>query len=94
MTATYQERQEMADRFEEVLEEMHQLLGEALSLVEQAYGCNSVEAERARRCWYANMRVELNDDHTWLARGSHTMQHTLEEMREEEEDPLSFEDEE
>jgi hypothetical protein len=83
-TKLYQEQteiEEALDRFEEIKDEMKELLQEALQIVVDQAGRDSLTYERARRYWCAGITIELDKEHSWLASSMCTMADTLQEMR-------------
>ena len=68
------------NRFEEIMVEIKELLDEALELVPEGYA-----RTRAQSYWYGNMIVNVTDDHGYMGGSMCSMQDTLEEFDEEEE---------
>ena len=79
-----------ADRFEagerilEITEEIIDLLEEAMSLVRHVG--TPTEIARARGYWLGHIRMSLNEDHGYMARGNCTMEDTARELMAEEPD--------
>jgi len=79
-----------ADRFEagerilEITEEIIDLLEEAMSLVRHVG--TPTEIARARSYWLGHIRMSLNEDHGYMARGNCTMEDTARELMAEEPD--------
>ena len=69
------------NRFEEIMVEIKELLDEALELVPEGFA-----RSRAQSYWYGNMIVNVTDDHDYMGGSMCSMQDTLEEFDEEEED--------
>ena len=69
------------NRFEEIIGEIRELLDEALDLVPEG-----IARSRAESYWYGNMIVNVTDDHGYMGGSMCSMQDTLEEFDEEEED--------
>ena len=69
------------NRFEEIIGEIKELLDEALDLVPEGFA-----RSRAESYWYGNMIVNETDDHGYMGGSMCSMQDTLEEFDEEEED--------
>ena len=80
-TADQGEIEESLDRFEEIKDEMKELLQEALQIVVDHAGRDSLTYERARRYWCAGITVELDKEHSWLAGSMCTMQDTINELK-------------
>lgn len=71
------DRMARADRLEEIKDEIKTLLGEAGDLL------SGTDVERrARFYWLASMHIELDDDHEWVGKSMHSMQDTIDELRE------------
>ena len=68
-------------RFEEIIGEIKELLEEAIDLVPEGI-CRS----RAESYWYAHMIVNVNEDHDYMGGSMHSMQDTLEEFDDKDED--------
>ena len=68
-------------RFEEIIGEIKELLEEALDLVPEGY-----VRSRAESYWYAHMIVNVTDDHGYMGGSMCSMQDTLEEFDEVEEE--------
>lgn len=68
-------------RFEEIIGEIKELLDEAISLVPKG-----LTRSRAESYWYANMIINVDEDHGYLGGSMCSMQNTLEEFYEEKED--------
>ena len=68
-------------RFEEIIDEIKELLEEALDLVPEGY-----VRSRAETYWYAHMIVNVTEDHGYMSGSMCSMQDTLEEFDEEEEE--------
>lgn len=79
-----------ADRFEagerilDISEEIIDLLDEAMSLVRMVGTPD--EIARARGYWLGHIRMSLNEDHGYMARGNCTMEDTARELMAEEPD--------
>ena len=71
------------NRFEEIIGEIRELLDEALDLVPEGFA-----RSRAESYWYGNMIVNVTEDHGYMGGSMCSMQDTLEEFDEvdEEED--------
>lgn len=61
------------ERFEQIIEEVKDLIIEAYDLVPK-----DIKA-RAKAYWYGHIISNIDDDHGFLGRGGHTMQDTLDE---------------
>ena len=64
-------------RFEEIIGEIKELLEEALDLVPEG-----MARSRAESYWYGNMIVNVNEDHGYMGGSMCSMQDTLEEFEE------------
>lgn len=73
-------------RFEEIKEQIKELIDEALDLVPEG----GVKA-RARAYWYPQIVMALDNDHEYMGRSMCSMQDTLEEFCDEDEEE-DFED--
>ena len=69
------------NRFEEIIVEIKDLLEEALGLVP-----DGLARSRAESYWYGNMIVNVTDDHGYMGGSMCSMQDTLEEFDEVEEE--------
>ena len=69
------------NRFEEIICEIRGLLDEALELVP-----DGIARSRAESYWYGNMIVNVTDDHGYMGGSMCSMQDTLEEFDEIDED--------
>ena len=69
---------EAVHELEDIKTQMEQLLGEAKSIL-RTVGDENI-AERARRTWLAHMTTALSNDHEWMGRDMNTMQDTIEEL--------------
>jgi len=67
-------------RFEEIKEQIKELLDEAFDLVPDH------ARARAESCWYAHISTALDEDHGYLGGSMCSMQDTLEEFDEEDEE--------
>ena len=74
-------------RFEEIIGEIKELLEEALDLVPEG----SARA-RAKSYWYGNMIVNVDEDHGFMASSMCSMQDTLEEFDEIDEEEVDEEE--
>ena len=68
-------------RFEEIICEIKELLDEALDLVP-----DGIARSQAETYWYGNMIVNVTDDHGYMGGSMCSMQDSLKEFSEEEED--------
>lgn len=68
-------------RFEEIIGEINELLEEAIDLVPEG-----IARDRAKSYWYAQMIVNISEDHEYMGGSMHSMQDTLEEFDDEDED--------
>ena len=68
-------------RFEEIIGEIRDLLGEALDLVPDGFS-----RSRAESYWYANMIVNVTEDHGYMSSSMCSMEDTLAEFDDHEED--------
>lgn len=68
-------------RFEEIIGEIKELLEEAIDLVPQG-----MPLSRAKAYWYAHMIVNVSEDHDYMSSSMHSMQDTLEEFDDEDEE--------
>lgn len=68
---------EKLERLTEIKEEILALLREAETLVR-----GTKEENRARAYWTAQIRIALDDDHGYMARGSCTLQSTIDSLAE------------
>lgn len=75
------------NRFEEIICEMQELVDEAISLVPK----NS--RARAQAYWYANITTLISHDHDYLGQSICSMQDTLNEFDDYDEDEHDNEDE-
>ena len=64
-------------RFEEIIGEIKELLEEAIELVPEG-----ITRSRAESYWYAHMIVNVSEDHDYMSSSMHSMQDTLEEFEE------------
>lgn len=62
-------------RFEEIIDEIKELLEEAIDLVPEGYS-----RSRAQSYWYATMIMNVTDDHDYMGGCTVGMQDTLEEF--------------
>jgi hypothetical protein len=62
-------------RLEEIRTEMLGLLEEAVSLIP-----NGPIKNQAKRTWYANIKIELTDDHGYLTNSDDNFENTLAEL--------------
>tara|TARA_B100000035_G_scaffold308280_1_gene312701 strand:- start:186 stop:422 length:237 start_codon:yes stop_codon:yes gene_type:complete len=69
------------NRFEEIIGEIKELLEEALGLVP-----DGISRSRAESYWYGNMIVNVTNDHGYMGGSMCSMQDTLEEFDEIDED--------
>ena len=74
------------NRFEEIIGEIQELLNEALDLVPEGYA-----RSRAESYWYAHMIVNVTEDHGYMGGSMCSMQDTLEEFDEEDEEDYDHE---
>lgn len=74
-------------RFEEIIGEIKVLLDEALELVPEG-----ISKSRAKSYWYAHMVVNIDEDHEYMSSSMCSMQDTLEEFDEQEEEQIDHED--
>ena len=72
-------------RFEEIIGEIKELLNEALDLVPEG-----VSRSRAESYWYAHMIVNVTEDHGYMSGSMCSMQDTLEEFDEVEEEEEDY----
>jgi len=79
--AETEDLQERAMRLEEILVEMKELLFEAKELTE---GTNC--EDRAKAYWVGHIAMALDDDHSYLGSVSCTLQDTINELTEDDED--------
>ena len=68
-------------RFEEIIDEIKELLEEAIDLVPEG-----VARSRAESYWYAHMIVNVSEDHEYMGGSMHSMQDTLEEFDDDEDE--------
>lgn len=68
---------EISGRLEEIREEMHDLLGEAKSLLREVGGMTE---QRARAYWIAHIETALDEENDYLCHSMCTMQSTIEEL--------------
>lgn len=68
-------------RLREILEQIKSLNYEALEVVSQI-ASDPMITERARRYWYAQIEMALDDEHGWLGGSSGTLESTIEELLE------------
>ena len=71
--------QDLLEHFEDLYERMTSLVGE---LSDAASQLPDGTDDRAKAYWVAQLQMALNDDHSYLGSGSHTLWDTLEELRE------------
>ena len=69
------------NRFEEIIGEIKELLEEAIDLVPEGFS-----RARAKSYWYANMIINVTEDHEYMGSSMCSMQDTLEEFDEEEDE--------
>jgi len=74
-------------RFEEIKEQIKELLDEAFDLVPEG-----MTRERAESYWYAHIAMALDNDHGFIGGSMCSMQDTLEEFDEVEEEDDEEED--
>ena len=67
------------ERFEDIIDEIGELLEEAIALLPQG---ESHIIDRAKSYWYAHIKASLDDDHEFLSKSECNMYDTLEEWRE------------
>jgi len=67
------------ERFEEIIDEIGELLEEAIALLPQG---ESHIYDSAKSYWYAHIKAALDDDHEFLSKSECNMYDTLEEWRE------------
>ena len=77
-------RFEAGERILDIKEEIIDLLQEAMDLMREQG--SDIERERARSYWYAHIRMSLDEDHGYLARGNCTMEDSARELMADEED--------
>jgi hypothetical protein len=77
-------RFEAGERILDIKEEIIDLLQEAMDLMREQG--SDIERERARSYWYAHIRMSLDEDHGYLARGNCTMEDSARELMVEMED--------
>lgn len=75
------DRIDIADRLEEIKDEIKGLLGEADDLLHGTDGY-----QRAKAYWLACMHIELDEDHEWMGKSMCSMQDTIDELREPDDD--------
>ena len=68
-------------RFEEIIDELKELLEEAIDLVPEG-----VARSRAESYWYAHIMCAINDNHEFLGVSMYHMQDCLDEWMEQEDD--------
>ena len=83
-------RTEAAERIMEITEEIRDLVQEAMDLIRE--NGSDLTRERARSYWYAHIRMSLDEDHGYLARGNCTMEDSARVLMAEEEDEILDED--
>ena len=66
-------------RFEEIIGEIKELLEEAIDLVPEG-----LSRARAKSYWYANMIINVTEDHEYMGSSMCSMQDTLEEFDDDE----------
>lgn len=81
-------REEAGERLLEIGDEIRNLLKEAWGLVSQ-WG-DETEIAAARAYWYGHMLISLGRGHGYMARGSHTLEDTAEELMYGDEDDTSY----
>lgn len=74
-------------RFEEIKEQIKELLDEALDLVPEG-GAKA----RAKAYWYPHIVMALDNDHEYMGGSMCSMQDTLEEFYDEEEEDFEDDD--
>lgn len=67
-------------RFEEIKDQIKELLEEAISLVPSA------ESDRAESYWYAHISMALDEDHDYLGGSMCSMQDTINEWHDGDDD--------
>jgi len=79
------------ERLKEIREEMNSLLDEATQLLKKS--ATSIAYQRAASYWLAQVRIELNIEHDYLARSMCCMEDTINDLEEEvEEDGVEEEE--
>ena len=73
------------NRFEEIIGEIKELLEEAIDLVPEG-----LSRARAKSYWYANMIINVTEDHEYMGSSMCSMQDTLEEFDDEEKDKEDY----
>lgn len=74
-------------RFEEIIGKIKELLEEAIELVPEGH-----IRSRAQSYWYASMIMNVTDTHEYMGGSMCSMQDTLEEFYDEDEEEEDFED--
>jgi hypothetical protein len=64
------------ERFEEIIDDIGELVEEAISLLS-----DSRMIDRAKSYWYAHIKTSLDDDHEFMSKSTCNMYDTLEEWR-------------
>jgi ElaB/YqjD/DUF883 family membrane-anchored ribosome-binding protein len=72
------EASEAVHELEDIKQQIANLLDEAKQVL-RSVGNEGV-SERARRTWLAHMTTALSNDHEWMGRDMNTMQDTIEEL--------------
>ncbi len=75
------DRNEITERLEEIKEQMLELLDEAKDLIPEG-----ITKERARCYWYAHIKTALLKEHEYLGGSLVTLDDTINELSEDEED--------
>ena len=70
--------QEDVERLGEIRTEIAELIDEAKQILR---GADRDVRERAERGWIAEIEVAVGGEHEWLARSSHSMLETIQELR-------------
>ena len=74
-----------ADELGEIYEEMKELIDQADKICRGAFS-HDVRYQRAKGYWIAQIRMALDNDHSYMGAGGSTMEDTIKELDPEEED--------
>lgn len=79
--------EEIVDELREIQERIMEASREAIALLTEAKGSNGVELDR--RTWAAHIEMSVMNDTQWLGRNHHTLQDSIDELSERNEEDES-----
>jgi len=79
--------EEIVDELREIQERIMEASREAMALLTEAKGSNGVELDR--RTWAAHIEMSVMNDTQWLGRNHHTLQDSIDELSERNEEDES-----